>query len=169
VAALLAIGLMITLQALNAPLRTDEAPSGIISYELAGDVATAEEILYSWGSEERVYAGISLGLDYLFLFTYAIAIGLACVLLADRLSVRAAFLSTLGIWLAWGMVAAGAFDFVENYGLIRMLIGEGKAWWPVIAYWCAVIKFILVGIGLVYLVVGFIVQLIRSEPQGSAV
>jgi hypothetical protein len=161
VTALLAIGLLITLQALNDPLSTDAAPSGIISYELAGDVATAEEILDSWGSEERVYAGISLGLDYLFLFTYAIAIGLACVLLADRLSVRAAFLSTLGIWLAWGMVAAGAFDFVENYGLIRLLIGEGKPWWPTIVFWCAVLKFALIGIGLAYLVIGFITHLIR--------
>jgi hypothetical protein len=168
VAALIAFGLLITLQALNAPLSTNAAPSGIISYELAGDVATAEEILDSWGPAGRVYAGLSLGLDYLFLFTYAIAIGLVCVLTADRLRARAAFLSTLGFWLAWGMIAAGAFDFVENYGLIRMLIGEGKPWWPTIAYWCAVIKFILVGLGLAYLVVGFIVELIRSERQGSA-
>ena len=163
VVSLLAIGLLITLQALNAPLSTDAAPSGIISYELAGDVATAEEILESWGPEGRIYAGISLGLDYLFLFTYAIAIGLACVLLADRLSTRAAFLSTLGIWLAWGMIAAGAFDFVENYGLIRMLIGEGKPWWPTIVYWCAIFKFVLIGIGFVYLIVGFITQLFRRD------
>ena len=168
VTALLAIGLLITLQALNAPLRTDAAPSGIVSFELAGDRATSEEILASWGPDGRVYAGISLGLDYLFLFTYTIAIGLACVLLADRLSARAAFWSTLGIWLAWGMIVAGAFDFVENYGLIRMLISEGKPWWPAIAYWCAVLKFVLVGIGLVYLVIGFSAQLIRRESQGSA-
>jgi malic enzyme len=63
VTALLAIGLLITLQALNAPLRTDAAPSGIISYELAGDVATANEILESGGKGlcgDQPGAGLSL-------------------------------------------------------------------------------------------------------------
>ncbi|GMR09343.1 MAG: hypothetical protein BMS9Abin28_0161 [Anaerolineae bacterium] len=161
--AALSIGLMVSLAGLNGPLRTEAAPAGIVSYELAGDVATANEILESWGATGRAYAGISLGLDFLFLFTYAIAIGLACVLLADRLTTRATFLSALGIWLAWGMVAAGAFDFVENYGLIRVLICAEKSWWPVIARWSAIFKFILIGIGLSYLVVGFISLQLRRE------
>ena len=77
-ATILAIGLLITLQALNAPLRTDAAPSGIVSYELAGDVGTA------------------------------------------------------------------------------------------IAYLCAVIKFIRVGVGLAYLIVGFVFYVIRRNGYGTS-
>ena len=160
VIALLAIVLLISLMAIDVPLRTDAAPMGIVSYEFAGDVATINEILDSWGPSGRIYAGISLGLDYLFLFTYAITIGLGCVLLADRLGGRWA---AIGILAAWGMVAAGVFDIVENYGLIRFLIGEGKPWWPTIVFWSAVLKYILVVIGLGYLVIGFITQILRRE------
>lgn len=159
--AFLAIVLLISLMALDVPLRTDAAPMGIVSYEFAGDEATINGILESWGPAGRVFAGISLGLDYLFLFTYAIAIGLGCVLLAYRLGGRAA---SLGILAAWGMVAAGVFDIIENYGLIRFLIGEGRPWWPSIVFWSAVLKYVLVVIGLGYLVIGFIAQLFRRGP-----
>ena len=160
VIAFLAIVLLISLLALDVPLRTDAAPMGIISYEFAGDVATIEEILASWGPAGRVYAGISLGLDYLFLFTYAMAIGLGCVLLAHRLGGNWA---AVGVLIAWGMVAAGVFDIVENYGLIRFLIGEGKSWWPTIVFWSAALKYILVLAGLGYIVVAFITKLVRSR------
>jgi hypothetical protein len=64
------------------------------------------------------------------------------------------------------MAAAGVFDIVENYGLIRMLIGQGKPWWPTIVFWSAVLKYILVVFGLGYLMTGFVATLIRSDPQG---
>ena len=156
--ALVTVVLLISFMALDIPLRTDVAPMGIISYEFAGDEPALEAILDSWGPVGRIYAGISLGLDYLFLFTYAMAIGLGCVLLGGRLEGRWA---GLGVLLAWGMIAAGVFDVVENYGLIRFLIGEGKPWWPGIVFWSAALKYVLVILGLGYLVVGFIAMLIR--------
>ena len=167
VVALLTIALLISLLALDVPLRTDVAPAGIVSFELAGDMPTAQAILDSWGSEGRVYAGVSLGLDYLFLFSYVIAVGLGCVLIVQRLPQKSGFLVALGLWAAWGMVAAGLFDFIENYGLIRLLINQGKPWWPSIVYWSAVLKYLLVGIALVYLVVGFIVQFVRGNKSTS--
>lgn len=157
---LVTIVLLISLTALDVPLRTDVAPIGIISYEFAGDEPTISAILDSWGPKGRIYAGISLGLDYLFLFTYAMAIGLGCVLLAARLGGRWA---GLGVLLAWGMIVAAVFDIVENYGLIRFLIGEGKPWWPTIVYWSAVFKYILVILGLGYIAIGFIAKLVRSD------
>lgn len=82
VAAILALLTMASLQVLDAPLKTAAAPAGIISYEFARDLEGARRILDSWGPEARVYAGLSLGLDYLFMLSYAGALGLG-----DRKSV----------------------------------------------------------------------------------
>lgn len=123
--------LVISLAALNIPLQTEAAPVGIVSFEFAGDLDTANEILDSWGATGRVYARISMRLGYLYLLVYSIAVGLGCVLLSDRLSRRAA---SLGIWAAWGMVAAAVFNAVENYAMIRLLIDTGRPWWPGIVY-----------------------------------
>jgi hypothetical protein len=62
---------------LDVPLRTDAAPDGIVSFELAGTIGRAGEILASWGTlselgglsifqPARTDLAFSLGLDYLF-------------------------------------------------------------------------------------------------------
>lgn len=62
-------------------------------------------MLAAWGETGQVYAALNLGLDFLFLISYSLAIGLACVLLARRIAGRHAWLSQAGIMLAWGQVA----------------------------------------------------------------
>jgi urease beta subunit len=58
---------MVGLQVTGAPLRTDVSPHGIISFEFAGELDLAQRMVESWGSTGRIYAGLNLGLDYLFL------------------------------------------------------------------------------------------------------
>ena len=169
--ALLAITLvvMVSLQALDAPLQTDLAPLGIVSFELAGSLTAAQSILESWGPAGRVYAGLNLGLDYLFLVAYTSSIGLGCVLLAQGLSRRSRFLSMVGVILAWRMIVAALLDAVENYALVRVLLGSRQELWPVVAKWCAVPKFLIVAAGLLFLLVGSIVALIlRLSNRGRA-
>ena len=109
-------------------------------------------MLAAWGETGQVYAALNLGLDYLFLISYSLAIGLACVLLARRIAGRHAWLSQAGILLAWGQVAAGLFDSLENYGLIRVLLGTEREYWPAVSRLSAILKFTLVGLGLVYVI-----------------
>ncbi len=158
--------LMLSLNLLGVPLKTEFAPAGIISYEFAGELSTAQRIVESWGEVGRVYAGLNLGLDCLFLVAYPIAIGLGCVMLSRRLSERIAFLSTAGLLLAWGQVAAGLFDSLENYALIRVLLGTETSLWPVVARWCAIPKFTFVILGLVYVPVG-LVALFMARDRGG--
>jgi hypothetical protein len=166
VSALLAIFVMINLQILGQPLNTEAAPAGIVSFELAGNILAADRMLASWGDAGRVYAGLSLGLDYLFLATYAVAIGLGCVLVARGFSQRSRFLSTAGILLAWAQLGAALLDGLENYALIRVLLGSQHKLWPMLAQWCAVPKFLLVALGLVY--VGFgAVFITLTRARGS--
>ena len=156
---LLAIVLMVTLQALGNPLATDTAPAGIVSFELAGDLTTAGRIIDSWGSAGRVYAGLNLGVDFLFLVTYSGAIALGCALAARVLTSMSSFLGTMGIALSWGQFAAALLDAVENIALIRLLLGSQQAAWPVVARWCALPKFALVAAGLLYVIMGGVVWL----------
>jgi hypothetical protein len=160
--------LMASLQLLDDPLRTAAAPSGIISYEFAGNLSAAQEIVGSWGQKGQVYAGLNLGLDFLFLFAYAGSIGLGCVLVARGLGRRVAFLSVLGVALAWGQIGAALLDGVENYALIQVLLGSQREVWPAIAQWCALPKFLLVAAGLLYIIVGTgLVAVFKAKGNGE--
>ena len=138
---------MLALQRIGEPLRTPAAPNGIISFELAGTAAKANEIGLSWAPANFFYAGLSLGLDYLYMPLYAGSIALCCVLLA-RGTERA--LQFTGVLLAWAQLLAGGLDAVENYALIQIILGESSEFWPILAKYCALPKFALVALGLLF-------------------
>jgi hypothetical protein len=150
----LTVAVMVILNVLGVPMKTEQAPGGIISFEFARELAVARGMVQSWGETGRVYAGLNLGLDYLFLFCYSSAIGLGCVLVARGLSGWIEVLAVVGLPLSWAQFVAALLDAVENYALIQVLLGSGQASWPVVAWWCAVPKFIIVAAGLVYVIVG---------------
>ena len=121
------------------------------------------EKLYEWGERGRVYAGLNLGLDYLFMVAYAGAIGLGCALVADRLAGGNSLLSLVGRALAWGQFGAALLDAIENYALIRLLLGSEGAVWPALAKWCAFFKFAIVALGLAYVAIGAVVITIKKN------
>lgn len=164
----LALALTVTFNVLGAPLRTSAAPNGIISFELAGDLPTAQAMVESWAPTGRVYAGLGLGLDYLYMPVYAGAIGLGCVLAAGALARRRPALARLGVLLAWGQLAAALFDALENYALIRVLLGWTQPYWPVVARWCALAKFGLVVAGLAYALLGGLVALSQRRREDKS-
>jgi hypothetical protein len=149
-----ALFLMIIQQVLGKPLITPAAPSGIVSFEFAGSLSAAREMLESWGPTGRVYAGLSLGTDYLFLVAYSIAISLGCVLASRHFLRRSGFLSAVGVVLAWASFGAAVLDSVENYALIQVLLGAEQSLWPMLARICAIPKFLIVGLGLLYILLG---------------
>ncbi len=160
---------MYSLQVLGAPLRTEAAPAGIVSFEFAGELSSAQRMVESWGPIGQVYAGLNLGLDFLFLVAYPITIALGCVLVSRSLSSRALPLAVLGVWLAWGQLLAGILDGVENYALIQVLLGGQDVLMPALARACATVKFALVGIGILYVLAGAAMAALmrgsrRAEP-----
>ncbi len=157
---------------LDMPLRTSAAPSGIVSFELAGTPFQAQAIIDSWneaaflvsdvvgqpvpGMVSRAYsfAAFGLGIDYLFMPLYATALALGILLAAGR---HKGWFSGLGAWLGWGAYAAALFDAVENYALARMLL-MNQVWspYPEVAAFSATIKFSLLSLGLFYALVGWL-------------
>jgi hypothetical protein len=155
----LAVLTMLALERLGGPLRTEASPGGIVSFELAGNTANTERILESWDPNARIYAGLNLGVDFLFIDAYVGAIGLGCVLAGTLLERRSHPLGVAGRYLAWAIVLAGMLDCVENYALIRLLLGSRQTWLAVVARWCALPKFLIVFAGLLYIALGLILSL----------
>jgi hypothetical protein len=148
---------------IDRPLQTEAAPNGIISLELAGNARTARAILDSWEQTSRmlsatsapnpdivnvpyVFAAFGLGLDYLFMPMYSLALALGTLLAAQK---HAGWLRSLAEAAGYGALAAALFDAVENYALLQMLLGEFDAGLPATASFCAIVKFGLLLFGIV--------------------
>lgn len=142
------------------PPKTPEAPRGIVSLELAGNVQKVRDILASWGEGGRHRALCNVLLDFLFLACYSTAIGAACVWGPGPFRGRpGAVMETV---LAWGQWTAAFLDAVENVALLRVLLGRTvEEPWPRVALLCAIPKFVLVVAGLAYAAAGTIVWLVR--------
>jgi len=138
---------------LNAPLVTPAAPGGIVTFELAGNVKATADILLSWDERADLFAAFGLGLDYLFMPFYALALGFGTLLAAGR---HTGWLKSIGTLAGWGALTAALFDAVENFALWQILLGALTQPWPGLAAFCAKVKFGLLILGLVYALIGWI-------------
>lgn len=158
--------LMIIMNIIGAPLNTEAAPYGIISFELAGNPSEAVRIVNSWDQVGQLHAALSLGLDYLFMLVYSTTIALACVWASDMLHNSDMPLMWLGVSLAWGQWLAALLDAVENFVLWKILLGSLNSPLPEIARWAATGKFILIFLGLIYALYAFALYLLgRWMPK----
>jgi len=131
---------------------------GIIPFELAGDEIRAREIMRRWGRPGQAAARRSLLLDYPYLLSYSCLLAFACEATAESLHRRGHFwLAAAGAPLAWGQLAGGACDAAENAALLAVLAGARRRM-PVVARVFAVNKFILLGLGLGYCLLGFVLS-----------
>ena len=149
----------IVMSSTGRPLNTAQAPNGIVSFEFAGNLKTAQDMLDSWDAQAQVRAGFVQGLDFLFLLVYSTTIGLACLIAAGALRRLGWPLAGLGSWLAWGLWLAAAFDFIENVALVLLLFGSMHPAWPPLAAYCASAKFALLFLGLVYVFYAAVIHL----------
>src|SRR5690349_11404866 len=78
---ILTLTLLAIFHVLDQELRTDAAPNGIVSFELAGNPETARAIIDSW-EDMRLWlsAASSLGIDYVFMPIYALALAFGSLL-----------------------------------------------------------------------------------------
>jgi hypothetical protein len=147
--------LAFTLNALDAPLRTAAAPRGILSYEFARTVTAAQDMLDSWQGTPMLYAAFQLGLDYLYMPSYALTIALGCVWAGGVLGRNRPWPYIVGLALAAWMAPAALMDATENFALIKMVFaGVASAPWPAVAATCATIKFAIIIVGLLYPLAG---------------
>lgn len=150
----LAVVLMVALHRLSADLGQND----IVALEFAGSPTRTRTIVDGWNGGQRLLAAFSLGLDYLFILSYVAAIGLGCLLTAPGWGA----LAPIGTLLAWAQVLAGVLDSIENWALLQALLGSTAAGLPGLARQAALVKFVLVALGLSYVVGGEVLRLRRG-------
>jgi hypothetical protein len=69
--------------------------------------------------------------------------------------------------LSLGVILAGTLDVIENISLLVLLFGRVGAPWPQIAAWCAVPKFALIFLALVYALYGGVISLVIKPERGN--
>lgn len=127
---------------------------GIVGFELAGSAERADEILAIWGPEGRAAARRSLLIDYGVLASYGPLMAILCRRSAERLEQRGnRRLARVGPVLASGQIVAAACDISENTALLAVLRGR-RGLLPAVARASAVLKFLLLGGGAVYIALG---------------
>ncbi|AQT80933.1 hypothetical protein B1R94_19225 [Mycolicibacterium litorale] len=115
---------------------------GIIPFELAGSAAKAETILDRWGADGQRAARQSMWLDFGYMTSYGILLGL----LVERRRLRRGHPAGLPAF-AVGAVAA---DAVEGVALLRVLDGQDVARNARRARIAALIKFAITAVTLGY-------------------
>lgn len=119
------VGTLIPLIALEREMTRTGGP-GIIPFELAGTTERAERIMQRWGHAGAAAARRSLILDHPFLVAYASLHAIACNAASDSMRRRRlSVLAAAGAPLAWGHLAAGGFNAIENAALLAILAGHG--------------------------------------------
>jgi len=155
---------LIGMQITGNPLITDAAPGGIVTFELIGTFTGSQLIIESWQGSLMTYAGLNMGLDFLFLTLYGITIALGCLLISVRLPESWQTVKRIGFGLAVGVLFAAFLDIIENVALIKLLLGSQNEILPFLAKWAAIPKFILVLMALLY-VVGGLVPVLRKSSR----
>lgn len=146
---------------LDSYLITEESPNGIVSFELAKDISKSRSIIDSWNETARIAAGISLGLDFLFLLVYSVFIALLISKLNDSLWKDHSFYIVSKILIIAIFIAA-AFDAIENVALIKIMLGDSRDIWPLIAFYFASMKFIIILSCIIFISISSIILLFKK-------
>lgn len=156
ISGLVTLILLIILLKINQPLINTNAPFGIITFELSEDLNSSVSILESWGSNNKIYAALSLGLDFVFIIFYALFLSLVCFKLSEGLYRNYATikLANLGTFIGWLPLIAGLFAIIENFALTQLLLGKQNESFHSLSQLFGYSKLILIGITICYIIIG---------------
>lgn len=142
---------------------SDTGTENVGALELAGSSTRAKEVITNW--DEKGLKGVAISAvhwDYAFLFAYSTALALACLVASKVYESASQRLAAAGFWIALAQWAAALLDAVENVALLRMLRGDASDFWAGLARACAIPKFALIALALVYAVSALSVWAVRK-------
>lgn len=145
-------------------LTNSVAPAGIVSFELTFDVETAAAILDSWDKQALAAAGLSTGFDFIFPFLYASLIAMLVHKL-NRFNWRSTSFERVGNLISWSLGLAILCDLIENIGMIQMMLGKVSSFWATTTSYFAVVKFLIILVGIGYILINFMVFLIKKSKK----
>ena len=148
------------------PLRENE-PGGhdIVSFEFAGSVQRANEILAAWRAAgvEQMAKYIQLA-DIVYPVVYSAALA-GCAIAAGHALRRAGAdrMARVAPTIAWVAFAAAVFDYVENIGLAIALWHRPIAPWPLVSSIAAALKFFCIAVTILYALCGLAASIKRPR------
>jgi len=151
---------IVIMRYLDSYLITDLSPAGIVSFELAKDVFLSKAIINSWDETARTAAGISMGLDFIFLIVYSLFIAVLIQKLNNSIWKNNS-IYVLGKILVVAILIAAIFDAIENVALIKLLLGDVNEIWSSTAFYFASLKFILILCCIIYIIINAMILLIK--------
>lgn len=138
----------------------------IVAFELAHTPGRAGRMMETWG-EDGVRAAIyQTWVDFLFPLAYANLLALGVLALMSARG-DGGLLAGLGRALAYGQWLAGILDWIENGALLRVLSGAVYSGWTALAFYCAILKFGIIALALVYLLIMLPYASRRTSPSAA--
>lgn len=138
-------------------LRHPLVKGGIVSFQMAGARARALEILTAWGPDGQDRAKTNLYMDFVYIPIYAVTFYAAVVWATAQWAGAWELGVWIGVVLAVAQLVAAALDVVENLCLLTILgrddPGDALPKWARVA---AQLKFLLLGLGALYALVGLV-------------
>jgi hypothetical protein len=148
----LTLVVIVAIKIIDAFIITD-ACSGIGAYELAKVFDKSQQMLNTWTANAKPWVAFDLGFDYLFILLYVSFIAISIYKIIQKLPATRHLLIIVGTILMYAQFIAGIFDGIENYLLLKILLGDQNTNTPNNAFWFASIKFAIVGLALLYIIV----------------
>jgi hypothetical protein len=170
-----AVALMLLLSGGNKSLITGEAPKGGRSLQMPGSPREVERILSSWSEHKQMpHAKAQIQRDFAFIPFYVGLLVFVCLALRKKLAqINAPRCRRFAVPAMIAVVLAGAFDVLENFGMLRFIDifeNQGSST-PVLVklvYASALSKWILLGLCLLAiaaLVVCYFASRLRSSSR----
>ena len=146
----------------DAPLKNEISPLGIVSFELAKDLDLTVKIIESWDVVALTSVKLSVTFDFLFLVVYGVAIGFLIHVLNGKVWAKSRLYS-FGVITIYLVFIASFCDIIENIALLQLLSGKLNQAWSSLAYYFAMIKFLLLFIGVANIFLNTMVLLLKPK------
>lgn len=151
---------ILSISYLDTFLHTEIAPDGIVSFELAKNVQTSTKIIQDWMSKDvLVVAGLSIGLDFVFILSYVLFIAFLLFITTYN---NKTWIYVTGKILIWAVLFAGFFDVIENVSLIMILLKHTSQILPLLAFYMAFFKFVILIISVLFIAITAVVNLLKK-------
>lgn len=137
-------------------------PPNIVAFELAGSVATAQDIISNWNPEQIDNVKTGIFLDFGFIFAYCSAFMFACRAASHFSGVQ--FFIRTGQQLALIVWIAGLCDAIENIALLKTLT-EATQSSVSIAFYFATIKFGILLITLIFVMISLVAGIFTKTKR----
>ncbi len=158
IAAIASFLMILLLQWQGSLLKTSFSPRGIIDLEFADTPQRLHELLMGW---KISMVKINIWLDFLFIVCYVILLSLASEISA--LKWQSSFMRQIGLVMARLAYLAGVLDIAENLLMLQSIYGNFTSASLQLTYYCALVKFMIAGIILIYLLISLPILLRNNK------